>query len=750
MRLAQRVNSNEYTPYVSNGLILINTVMAATVYRQRSSAETQHILTVNVVLYGFMVVDTVIRLIAEGRKEYAANLYHVVDMIVLTISGPLLIVALCGVKSGILGTIANLLLFCRLAWNLAAGRMLLLMLQRVGPPMLYMSVLVTCALYFFAVIGFESFHGRRPAAPEDAYFYEYGGCNLGFETFGCSVLALFQMMTTSNWHEIMNSAIAVFGPAAAVYFCAFYLIVNLILMNLMAAVTIEAFLSARKDVKKTIKFKKDNKEALITFSTTAESAGFNLGGQDTISSSGQSCCDEPDQPVRRGSFRRFLRRRSSLSNSSRSITAASLRWKTAARLVNNNLKNVAPVETKGDRIYKVFRRPGSWRRELIPNHGDALTALDEADLKALSKAANKNVHDIAERKKNSRNEPSMNQSLVSDSGSKMLMSKDALKHVSPILRRFSTVNIANKSVDILDEDQLQAMLQRQSSGDLAQTRRRRSYSLSGALPRSFSSFMKPPRKRSDDSTSDLNRRRSSSDVSAMAAARTRAMAMNRPSRFASDIDTVDEVDETPTRPSSANGLENASASRTVSTHHESRPQSGNPLRRVPAHLDLAVQPTQEASPLPSPGTSRSRKFSKAFRSAPKSPKSPKTTSMFEVTLAAVHTAKLKRTIDLHETTHGGFDTEDDDSSPHTRVVSRPASRPLSASAKKINSSGVPPNELAAAIERHAQERANLPDRSLTTEAVITAYNNLPTHQPEVAQHAKRSSAPASLTNESKA
>lgn len=108
----------------------------------------------------------------KGGRQFVDSRWNITDACALGIAGPLLIAAVAGVEPRMFGAVANVILFARLAWTLSAGRMLLLMLQRVAPPMLYMSVLVGFAMYFFAVIGLEAFHGRTPDPPDDAYFYE--------------------------------------------------------------------------------------------------------------------------------------------------------------------------------------------------------------------------------------------------------------------------------------------------------------------------------------------------------------------------------------------------------------------------------------------------------------------------------------------------------------------------------------------------------------------------------------------------
>ena len=59
--------------------------------------------------------------------------------------------------------------------------------------------------YFYAVIGMEAFHEHEitfdtPTA--DHFLYD---CGLGFIDFHCSLYMLFQLLTTSNWHDIMNT-----------------------------------------------------------------------------------------------------------------------------------------------------------------------------------------------------------------------------------------------------------------------------------------------------------------------------------------------------------------------------------------------------------------------------------------------------------------------------------------------------------------------------------------------------------------
>jgi hypothetical protein len=53
------------------------------------------------------------------------------------------------------------------------------------------------------------------------------------------MLVVWQMITTSNWHDIMNSAIvACESRGVSIYFIACYILVDMVLMNLLIAIVI--------------------------------------------------------------------------------------------------------------------------------------------------------------------------------------------------------------------------------------------------------------------------------------------------------------------------------------------------------------------------------------------------------------------------------------------------------------------------------------------------------------------------------
>jgi hypothetical protein len=79
------------------------------------------------------------------------------------------------------------------------------------PVMWDLTILYSIVVFFFAVVGMEAFHQSEP---HQTVIDNYN-CQLGFIDFRCSLLVVFQLTTSSNWHELMNAAMLSAGDGAA-------------------------------------------------------------------------------------------------------------------------------------------------------------------------------------------------------------------------------------------------------------------------------------------------------------------------------------------------------------------------------------------------------------------------------------------------------------------------------------------------------------------------------------------------------
>ena len=77
------------------------------------------------------------------------------------------------------------------------------------------------------------------------YFVFHKYFSQGFIDPICGFITLLQLITTSNWHSVMNSVAAASGAWAYVYFILFYIAIDLILLDLMIAIAIEMYNAVR-------------------------------------------------------------------------------------------------------------------------------------------------------------------------------------------------------------------------------------------------------------------------------------------------------------------------------------------------------------------------------------------------------------------------------------------------------------------------------------------------------------------------
>eukprot|EP00043_Microstomoeca_roanoka_P013527 m.132621 g.132621 ORF g.132621 m.132621 type:complete len:1844 (+) comp15779_c0_seq1:152-5683(+) len=81
-----------------------------------------------------------------------------------------------------------------------------------------------------------------------------------FDTLSCSSFVMFQMFTTSNWHELMSHVAENRTPWDSLFFISLYVMMQVILMSLMVGTSIEAFFLIRENKTKASKEKKTSEK----------------------------------------------------------------------------------------------------------------------------------------------------------------------------------------------------------------------------------------------------------------------------------------------------------------------------------------------------------------------------------------------------------------------------------------------------------------------------------------------------------
>jgi len=139
----------------------------------------------------------------------------------------------------------ELMIFVRLAWLKNSLKGQLIFFYKVLMVLFELFLFIVIIMYVFLGVGLEFFAIATNDNNEENYFQHYT-CKLGFITPWCGCLTLWQLITTSNWHEVMNSVHSASGWWAYIYFILFYIAIDLILLDLMIAIAIEMYNAVRQ------------------------------------------------------------------------------------------------------------------------------------------------------------------------------------------------------------------------------------------------------------------------------------------------------------------------------------------------------------------------------------------------------------------------------------------------------------------------------------------------------------------------
>eukprot|EP00912_Choanoflagellata_sp_UC4_P000641 UC4_evm1s397 len=141
-----------------------------------------------------------------------------------------------------------------------------------------------------------------------------------FDSFWCSWLSIFQILTGSNWHEIMLEVTDKEGLAHAIFFMTCYMVINFIMLNLVIGYIIYAQTTAGKLMQqKKEKDDKDDKDVSKKLSKSHNSmkAIVNAEDDDTVR-------DQEEEDIRNEVGTKYLNKSLSRAASRNHIQHAAL------------------------------------------------------------------------------------------------------------------------------------------------------------------------------------------------------------------------------------------------------------------------------------------------------------------------------------------------------------------------------------------------------------------------------------------
>jgi hypothetical protein len=196
-----------------------------------------------------------IKFLLLGWEMMTQTLTHLYDSIIITLAiiGKILDFIYPNTQSSLFPHSASVIISLRALRLIPALGIFnrLNVIAQILPFMFYSMLTVWLFIYIFAVIGLDLFATKYY---HDTTIDVYSDENIQFENFVGAMMALFQVLVSNNWDDIMYTGMfstgSVFSPA--LYFISFHFITASLLLQLVIAIYVEAFETFSEEQQKEI------------------------------------------------------------------------------------------------------------------------------------------------------------------------------------------------------------------------------------------------------------------------------------------------------------------------------------------------------------------------------------------------------------------------------------------------------------------------------------------------------------------
>lgn len=268
-------------------LIVAYWIIFCMVWEDMSDAVDRWLHMVQMALLGIFVLDVAMRMFVRGY-DFAGGVFVLslpVNVLELSLLGVTLVdgvlywTGVCGF--GTCSTLGGIAQFVRLLYKSDRTVTTLHIFSETSSISIKLITLMTFVSYSYAVLGFELYQGVDSFSPDYCAMADpVTRCEVAanskgnFGTFGCSWLTVFQIITTSDWHDLMNDVISQRSRWDALFFMTCFAVTQFFILSLMVGSFIDAFFRLTKA--------KESKAAAARAFAEARSAGAkNLAGDDS-------------------------------------------------------------------------------------------------------------------------------------------------------------------------------------------------------------------------------------------------------------------------------------------------------------------------------------------------------------------------------------------------------------------------------------------------------------------------------------
>ena len=220
------------------GIVVLNTLFMMTEHHGQS-ADWENMLRIsNFVFTGLYIFEMVLKITGLGMRGYVSDRFNIFDGIIVVFNVLEIVVAEgLGLNTG--SELASLRAFrllrlFKMAQHWKELNHLLTTVLMSLSSVLNFSVIMMLFVFIYAVLGMQFFAGQLQ---ED----DGSSPRSNFDTFGWSLVTVFQIIGGENWNEVMYTGIDGKGWTATIYFVSLFMFGNYVLLNLFLAILLSHF-----------------------------------------------------------------------------------------------------------------------------------------------------------------------------------------------------------------------------------------------------------------------------------------------------------------------------------------------------------------------------------------------------------------------------------------------------------------------------------------------------------------------------
>eukprot|EP00756_Hemistasia_phaeocysticola_P018451 Hpha_TRINITY_DN15595_c0_g2::TRINITY_DN15595_c0_g2_i1::g.108714::m.108714/K04842/SCN10A; voltage-gated sodium channel type X alpha len=234
-RAVQRVTDSPAFQWSVLGFIVVNTVLLSVEHHGQPQSLTDFLTVANYVFIGIFAAEMLLKLVAMGLRDYAKDGFNLLDGAVVIVS--FVELPLSGQSSVSVFRALRLLRVFKLMKNFPSLRNLIRVILKAVAETGYLTLVIMLYLFIAALMGMRLFGAKfEPEEP--------GGMKprATFNSFGWSMLTVFQILTRDDWVVPMWDAMRSTEPfGAAVYFVLLVVLGDFLFLNLFLAILISSF-----------------------------------------------------------------------------------------------------------------------------------------------------------------------------------------------------------------------------------------------------------------------------------------------------------------------------------------------------------------------------------------------------------------------------------------------------------------------------------------------------------------------------